>query len=179
MKAPKGPDVTVRFDNGTEHMIKCRPGSTAFISSKQIYESLTDEEKRVADSSFWEPAPHPFAWAGTRGLRNNGLGVAPGGKTLQIDQLPPWTPDKVYKYPLVWLNPVTGEKGFQVFPETVRKLHLNDSVDGVLRVVEDQEEIRSWLNKIFDKICLPEYILIPPCEEGDIAIWNNWVCLFP
>jgi hypothetical protein len=177
VRAPKGPDVTIRFDDGTGHTMKCRPGSTAFINSKQTYDLLTDEEKAIAECSFWEPAPHPFAWAGTRALRSNGLGVAPGGETIQLDQLPPWTHDKIHKYPLVWLNPVTGEKSFQVFPETVHKLYLNDSghTGGKPRVVEDQEEIRCWLNNIYDRICVPEYILIPPCEEGDMVVWDNWV----
>ena len=54
---------------------------------------------------------------------------------------------------MVFLNPVTGEKCFQVFPETVLKLHLKDSSNGSLRVVEDEEEIRCWLNGIYDRIC--------------------------
>jgi hypothetical protein len=177
VKAPKGPDVTILLDNDASgRTMKCKPGSTAFINSAQIYNSMTDEERDIFENAFWEPAPYPFAWTGTRGLRTTGLGVAPGGQTLPLDQLPAWSPDHVHMYPCVWLNPVTKEKVFQVFPDTVRRLHLN-SPDGGKRVVDDLEEIRIRLNEIFDRVCMPEYILIPSCEEGDMLVWNNWVCL--
>ncbi|EXJ84219.1 hypothetical protein A1O3_04886 [Capronia epimyces CBS 606.96] len=180
VKAPKGPDVTVRFDDGTGRTIQCAPGSTAFISSSQLYDCLTAEEKATVDNSFWEPAPHPFAWSGTRGQRSTGLGVNPGrsgGNTVPLDQLPPWESHKVHKYPMVWINPVTGAKGLQLMPDIVLRLHLKHSPDpdGETRVVEDQEEIHAWLNPIYDRFFGPEYILIPPCQEGSMVVWNNWV----
>jgi hypothetical protein len=155
--------------------MKCRPGSTAFISCAQIYNLLAEEEKKVADHSYWEPAPHPFGWSGTRMYTSNGLGIAPGGETVPLNKLPPWEASKVYKYPLVWLNPVTGEKGFQIMPQCVRKLFLRSSPEEEVRVVDDLEEIRIWLNNTLDRVANPEYILIPSCEEGDMIVWNNWV----
>lgn len=155
--------------------MECEPGSTAFISSAQIYDLLTDEEKRLAENSFWEPAPHPFAWSSERRQRSKGLGVE-RGEVVPLDELPPWTPDKVFKYPLVWLNPVTGTKAFQCMPEIVHKIHFRDSPNAEAKILDDLEEIRLWLNGIYDRICEPEYILIPPCEEGDVVVWNNWVC---
>jgi hypothetical protein len=61
VRSPKGPDVTIQWDDGTEGILQCQSGSTAFISSAQLYNVLTDEEKKIADLSFWEPAPYPFA----------------------------------------------------------------------------------------------------------------------
>ena len=70
---------------------------------------------------------------------------------------------------MVWLNPVTGEKCFQVMAEIVHKLYFKDAPH------EAEEEIRVWLNRIFDRLTRPEYLMIPRTEEGDMVIWNNWV----
>jgi alpha-ketoglutarate-dependent taurine dioxygenase len=175
VKQPKGPDVTLHVGDAAGSTMKCRPGSTAFISCAQIYNLLTEEEKKVADHSYWEPAPHPFGWSGTRMYTSNGLGIAPRGETVPLNKLPPWEASKVYKYPLVWLNPVTEEKGFQIMPQCVRKLFLRSSPEEEVRVVDDLEEIRIWLNNTLDRVANPEYILIPSCEEGDMIVWNNWV----
>ncbi|CAM1505198.1 Fc.00g108350.m01.CDS01 [Cosmosporella sp. VM-42] len=70
LKAPAGPDVTVRWDDGTERTMKAQAGCTAFISCAQLYSLLTDEEKKLAENSYWEPVPHPFVWVGTGKFRN-------------------------------------------------------------------------------------------------------------
>jgi alpha-ketoglutarate-dependent taurine dioxygenase len=76
---------------------------------------------------------------------------------------------------MVWLNPVTGEKCFQIMAEIVRKVYFKDAQHKAERIVEDEEEIRVWLNRIFDRLARPEYIMIPRTEEGDMVVWNNWV----
>ena len=101
--------------------------------------------------------------------------MAATGQTLPLEDLPEWSSDKVYKYPMVWLSPVTGERCFQMFPEVTHKLYLKDPPLGPERLIEDYEEIRVWLNEVLDRIAKPEYIMVPPCEEGDVVIWNNWV----
>lgn len=178
VKAPRGPDLTIRWDDGSGRTMTVKPGLTAFLDSAQLYQMLTDEEKALADNSRWEPAPQPYVWTGTRKIRNCGLGMAPGGKTVPFDKLPAWTPDKVYQFPMVWVNPVTGVRSFQILPDVVRKLYLKSYPDGEERVVEDGEDIRLWLNDILDRICKPENILIPVYEEGDVVMFNNWVA-FP
>ena len=70
---------------------------------------------------------------------------------------------------------MTGEKGLHIHCDVVRKLYFKSSVDGPEKVVEDREEVRVWLNNIIDRICRPEYILIPPYDEGDTVLFNNWV----
>ncbi|KUJ23861.1 Clavaminate synthase-like protein [Mollisia scopiformis] len=175
VKLPQGPDLTIRWDDaGTERVMQCQPGCTAFISGAQLYSLLTDNEKMMVDNSFWEPAPYPFAWSGSRKIRSGGLGLASGGKTIPLDELPEWTSDKVHKYPMVWLNPVTGEKSLQIMAEVVRKVFLKETPNGVQRTVEDEEEIRVWLNGLLDRIAKTEYILVPRVEEGDMVVWNNW-----
>ena len=175
IKLPQGPEVTVAWDDGTGYSMKAPPGRTAFLSCSQIYSLLSDAEKQVVDNSYWSPAPHPYVWTGTRKVRSNGMGMEPGGEVVPIEQLPKWEEKYIYEYPLVCVNPVTGEKDFLILPDVVWKLYLKDSPDGKERVVEDREEVRVWLNDILDRICKPEYIIFPPYEEGDLVMWNNWV----
>ncbi|KAH8703778.1 alpha-ketoglutarate dependent xanthine dioxygenase [Talaromyces proteolyticus] len=177
VRAPKGPDLTVRWDDGSGRSMRVKPGLTAFLDSAQLYNLLTDEERTLADHSQWEPAPQPYVWTGTRKIRNCGLGMAPGGQTVSLDQLPTWTAEKVYKFPMVWVNPITGVKSFQILPDVVRRLYMKSGPQGEERVVDDGEEIRLWLNDILDRICIPETILVPEYEEGDVVMFNNWEVL--
>jgi hypothetical protein len=68
--------------------------------------------------------------------------LAPGGKTVPLNELPDWTSDKVFKYPTVWFNPDTGEKCFQIMAEIVHKVYFKDAPHKAERIVEDEEEIR-------------------------------------
>ena len=154
--------------------MKASPGLTAFFDTAQLYNLLTDEEKELVENGRWEPAPHPFAWTGTRKLRSCGFGTTAGGEVVPLDQLPEWTPEKVYQFPMVWVNPVTGEKGLHIHNDVVRKLYFRPVDDGPDTVIEDLEEIRTWLNSIVDRVCNPEYIAIPPYDEGDLLLFNNW-----
>ncbi|VUC31084.1 unnamed protein product [Clonostachys rosea] len=81
------------------------------------------KKKKLAENNFWEPAPHPFVWIGTRKFGNSGLRMSPGGETKPLDNLPPRESSKVYKYPMVWLNPVTGKRNFMVLPDVVARLY--------------------------------------------------------
>ncbi|KAF1808453.1 Clavaminate synthase-like protein [Eremomyces bilateralis CBS 781.70] len=174
IRVPKGPLLTVRWDDGSGRTMKAQPGATAFISNSQLYGLLTDEEKKLVENSYWEPAPHPFSWTEGRKARSTGLGIAPGGQVLDLDKLPPWTPEKVFCFPMVWMNPVTGERGFQVRSEVVRKIYLRHSPFEEPHVIDDLEYIRNWLNNILDRIMAPEYVSIPAVEEGDVVMFNNW-----
>lgn len=175
VRAPKGPDLTIRWDDGSGQTMTAKPGLTAFIDSAQMYEMLTDGEKTTADNSYWAPAPQPYVWSGTRKIRNSGLGMAPGGETVPLDKLPTWVPEKVFKFPMVWVNPVTGTRSFQILPDVVQKLYLKSGPNAEELVVEDNEEVRIWLNNILDRICKPQNILIPEYDEGDVVMFNNWV----
>lgn len=74
----------------------------------------------------------------------------------------------------MWINPVTGEKAFQVHGIGVRKLFLRSSEDEQPRVIEDLDAIRSFLHTIQSRILRPEYIWLPKVEEGDIVMWDNY-----
>jgi alpha-ketoglutarate-dependent taurine dioxygenase len=75
---------------------------------------------------------------------------------------------------LVWINPVTGEKAFQVHGLAARKIFLRSSVDESPTVIDDVVAIRSFLHSIQTRILRPEYIWLPEVEEGDIVMWDNY-----
>jgi len=80
------------------------------------------------------------------------------------------------QYPMVWINPVTGEKAFQVHGICARKLFIRSSTEESPKVIDDVVEIRKFLHHIQSRILKPEYILLPEIEEGDIVMWDNYGC---
>ena len=77
------------------------------------------------------------------------------------------------QYPCVWITP-TGEKALQVHGMCVREMFLKKDPTSEVEVIEDVAKIREILRKWQIRILKPEYILIPPLEEGDITMWDNW-----
>lgn len=72
------------------------------------------------------------------------------------------------------MNPLTGEKAFQVHGICARRLYLRNSTEEEPRIIDDVEEIRKFILGIQNRILRPEYILLAPAEEGDMVIWDNY-----
>ncbi|KAI2783109.1 Clavaminate synthase-like protein [Daldinia loculata] len=174
VKRPIKPQVNVRWDDGSGLSMKAEPGLTAFISNVQMYEMMTEDEKKMADHSWVEYAPHPYMWIGDCKGNSNGLGLVSQGKEKQLEDLGDFDPKDVKTYPMVWINPVTGEKAFQVHGICARKLFIRSSPTEEPRIIEDLVEIRKLLKTIQERVLKPEYILIPSLEEGDIVMWANY-----
>jgi alpha-ketoglutarate-dependent taurine dioxygenase len=75
---------------------------------------------------------------------------------------------------LVWVNPLTGEKAFQVHGMCARKLYLRNSQEEEPRVIDEVSEIVKFLLDIQNRVLKPEYVLLAPVEEGDMVIWDNY-----
>lgn len=112
-------------------------------------------------------------WIGDCKGNSNGLGLVSEGKEKTLEDPGDFNLKDVKTYPMVWVNPVTGEKAFQVHGICVRKLFLRSSPTEDPRVVEDVVEIRKLLKTIQERVLKPEYISIPTLEEGDIVMWAN------
>jgi alpha-ketoglutarate-dependent taurine dioxygenase len=69
---------------------------------------------------------------------------------------------------------VTGEKAFHVHSICVRRLFLRSSPTEDAKTIEDVVAIREFLADIQLRVLKPQYILMAPVEEGDVAIWDNW-----
>ncbi|KAI1381418.1 Clavaminate synthase-like protein [Hypoxylon crocopeplum] len=174
LKRPTEPEVNIRWDDGSGLSMKAEPGLTAFISNVQMYEMMTEDERKMADHSWVEYAPHPYMWIGDCKGNSNGLGLVNQGKEKKLEDLGGFDPKDVKTYPMVWVNPVTGEKAFQVHGICARKVFIRSSPTEEPRVIEDVVEIRRLLKTIQERVLKPEYILIPSLEEGDIVMWANY-----
>ncbi|KAF4125816.1 Taurine catabolism dioxygenase TauD, TfdA family [Geosmithia morbida] len=174
LKRPTSPNVTIHWDDGSGQAMEVEPGLTAFFSNVQCYELMTAEEKVLADHSWVEYAPMPYLWMSACRGSPNGLGVASEGKEKSLEDLGEYDEAKVKRYPMVWVNPVTGERAFMVHGMCVRKMHLRKSLDEEPTVVDDVVEIRKWLKPIQERVLKPEYIMLPRTEEGDMVIWANY-----
>jgi len=130
----------------------------------------------MADHSWVEYAPHPYMWIEHCKANPTGLGLKNQGKEHKIEELGEYDESAVKRYPLVWVNPVTGEKAFQVHGICARKLFLRSSAEEEAKVVDDVVEIRALLHKIQSRILRPEYICLPRIEEGDMVMWDNYGC---
>jgi alpha-ketoglutarate-dependent taurine dioxygenase len=123
---------------------------------------------------------------------NTGLGLASEGKEHTIEELGDYDKSKIKtvslqpprkpkiltantnQYPLAWVNPITGEKAFQVHGICARKLFLRNSPDEQPRVIEDIEAIRAFIADIQLRILKPQYVCMAPVEEGEVAMWDNY-----
>lgn len=52
MKQPQGPDLTVEWGDGSGLSMKAPIGRTAFFSSVQLYDLLTEDEKKLVDQQL-------------------------------------------------------------------------------------------------------------------------------
>ena len=135
---------------------------------------MTEQEKKIADHSWVEYAPHPYQWMGDCKAQSHGLGVVSQGKEKSLEDLGPYDEKDIKRYPMVWVNPVTGERAFMVHGICVRRAFVRSSEDEEPTIIDDVAEIRDWLKPIQERVLKPEYIMLPKVEEGDIIMWANY-----
>jgi xanthine dioxygenase len=147
VRTPKGPDVTVRWDDGTGQEMKMAPGATAMVAGSRALQLLDEETKNLVMHSKIEYAPHAFLWMSEAHSTRLGHLIETEGLERPLEQLPPWKPENVCIYPMVWTNPKTGEKSLQVHGQGAFKLHLKDSPQGKVTVIDDLAEVRKFMDK--------------------------------
>jgi hypothetical protein len=147
VRTPKGPDVTVRGDDGTGTEMQLAPGATAMVAGSKVLSLLDEETKNIVMNSRIEYAPHAFVWMSMAHSTRLGHLIETEGLEKPFDQLPAFEEEHICRYPMVWTNPKTGEKSLQVHGQGAMKLFLKDSPDGVERVVDDLEEVRAFMHK--------------------------------
>ncbi|KAI0484975.1 TfdA family taurine catabolism dioxygenase TauD [Xylariaceae sp. FL0804] len=174
VRTPKGPDVTVRWDDGTGTSMDIAPGATAMVAGSRALALLDAETRAVVRRSRVEYAPHAFAWmAGARSTRLGHL-IETEGRERDLASLPPWDPARLCVYPMVWTDPVTGEESLQVHGQGARRLFLKkDGEEEEETVVEDLAEVRRFMHKIMRPVLSPENIYAHRHEEQDVILWYN------
>lgn len=93
IKHPKG-EQEVDWADGSGLTMKVPAGRTAFFSSYQAYDLLTEDEKKMADHSWADYMFYPYQWVlGCRGAAN-GLGVANEGREASEEELDKANPSR-------------------------------------------------------------------------------------
>lgn len=85
----------MNWDDGSGLSMTVKPGQTAFFSTIQLYDLLSEEEKMLADNSWVEYAPFPYMWIEKCKGRPNGLGLENEGLEHKIEEMPEWDPAKI------------------------------------------------------------------------------------
>ncbi|EMC96147.1 hypothetical protein BAUCODRAFT_464815 [Baudoinia panamericana UAMH 10762] len=173
VQTPRGPDVTVRWDDGTGSEMTIAPGATAMVAGSRALALLDDETRNVVMNSRIQYAPHAFQWMSTAHSTRLGHLLETEGKEMPLEKLSLWEESKLCIYPMVWTNPKTGEKSLQVHGQGAHKLYLKDSADGVERVIDDLKEVRAFMHKIMRPVLSPENIYAHRHMEQDVILWYN------
>ncbi|KAH7109112.1 TfdA family taurine catabolism dioxygenase TauD [Dendryphion nanum] len=173
VRTPKGPDVTVRWEDGKGTEMKMAPGATAMIAGSRALELLDEETRNIVTNSRIEYAPHAFVWMSTAHSTQLGHLLETEGLEKPLSQLPKWDKSKVCVYPMVWTNPKTGEKSLQVHGQGAFKLYLKSSPKGVETIIDDLKEVRAFMDKIMRPVLEPENIYGHPHQEQDVILWYN------
>jgi hypothetical protein len=147
VRTPKGPDVTVRWEDEAGTEMKMAPGATAMVAGSRALALLDGDTREIVMNSKIEYAPHAFVWMSTAHSTRLGHLIETEGFEKPLDKLPKWEKSKVCIYPMVWTNPKTGEQSLQVHGQGAYKLHLKDSPTGQERVIEDLREVRAFMDK--------------------------------
>lgn len=97
VKLPKGPDVTIRWDDGSGYEMRSPPGHTLFFSTEELYEEcLSDEEKQLADHSWVEYSAWPYEYTLECKVRPNGLGNLSQDVELSDEEMNALSPDPAH-----------------------------------------------------------------------------------
>jgi hypothetical protein len=101
VQVPQGAPQTCRYDDGTGDTLPVPLGTTAFVSGRTMFDILPRELRSVAVRARVRYAPHPYVWMSPAAAHSTGLAIECEGKELALDELPPWTEDKVKVFPVV------------------------------------------------------------------------------
>ncbi|KAH8992907.1 Clavaminate synthase-like protein [Lactarius akahatsu] len=182
VRVPQGPQQICRYDDGTGDELPVPLGTTAFVSGKTMFDILPRELQSVAVRARVRYAPHPYVWMGPAAAHSTGLAIESEGKELPLDQLPPWTEDKIKVLPVTWKNPVTGALHFQVHPCAAHELLIDPLPEGASREdalypdgahLTDIKEVRDLLYKMQRPAIAPSLIYPHDWKEKDLVLFHN------
>lgn len=83
---------------------------TTVVAGSQALSLLTPEMRNIVRNSKIEYPPHCFKWMFNAHSTRLGHSIETEGLEKPLDELKPWVPEKICRYPMVWKNPVTGEE---------------------------------------------------------------------
>lgn len=113
------------------------------MSGAAALRALPEKLQNLAMHSSVTYAPHPYVYISEAKSHPTGLVCLSEGLEKPLHKLPNWEEKKLLTLPLVWTNPVTGEKSLQIHGACVWKLHLKSGPNDTGREVVDIAEVRS------------------------------------
>ncbi|KAF8492806.1 Clavaminate synthase-like protein [Russula emetica] len=182
IQVPQGSKQICRYDDGTGDTLPVPLGTTAFVSGKTMFDILPRELQSVAVRSRVRYAPHPYEWMTPAAAHSTGLKIESEGKEVPLNELTPWSEDKVKVFPVTWKNPVTGALHFQVHPCGAHELLVDPLPEGASREgalyhdgahIKDLKEVRDLLYKMQRPAIAPSLVYPHDWQEKDLVLFHN------
>ncbi|ORY23920.1 alpha-ketoglutarate dependent xanthine dioxygenase [Naematelia encephala] len=173
IRNPNGDMQTVLYDDGTGDELKVTPGATAFVSGSTALDSLPTHLRSLALNSRITYAPHPYTFISPCRAHSTGLIVHSENLETPLEDLPQWSEDDLLTVPLVWTNPITGEKSLMVHGCCVWRLCLKMNEEDEGREVTDLKEVREIIYELMRPGIAPKNVYAHAWEDGDLAIFYN------
>jgi alpha-ketoglutarate-dependent taurine dioxygenase len=167
LEVPKNRQQTLLYDDDSGDTLSVPLGTTAFVSGARAFRDLSAAQQDFALRTRVRYAPHPYVWMRNAKALPNGLGLESEGKELPRSELPPFKEEEIATLPLVWLNPVTGERALQAHACCVEQLLTDDVPLGGLA------ECRRVLYELMRPAIAPSKVYVHPWRSGDLVIFNN------
>jgi len=167
LRVPENRTQTVLYDDGSGDTLEVPLGTTAFVSGARAFRDLSPEQQDFALRTSVRYAPHPYVWIKRARANSTGLGLVSEGKELPLTELPAYKAQEVATLPLVWLNPLTGERALQAHACCIEQL----VTDGV--ALTDLAESRRVLYDLMRPGIAPKKVYAHAWRPGDLVIFNN------
>ena len=167
LQVPESRQQTVLYDDGSGDRLTVPLAATVFVSGSRAFRDLTPRQQDFALRTQVRYAPHPYVWIKQARANPTGLGLVSEGKELPRAELPPYREDEVVTLPLVWVNPLTGERALQTHACCVEQL----VTDGV--PLTDLDECRRIIYELMRPGIAPSNVYAHAWQPGDLVIFNN------
>jgi alpha-ketoglutarate-dependent taurine dioxygenase len=163
---PRGKLEKIIYDDG--EVLELAQGATAFVSGRNAFRDLSEEDKEIALNTTVIYAPHPYIFISPAKATSDGITMVSEGKEKKLDELPEWEESKVKRLPMVWTNPVTGEHHLQVHGCCIHRLE-NNKTGKVLELKEARDEVYRFMRPSIAK----DKVYVHNWTEGDLVIFHN------
>lgn len=168
VKVPAGRRQTLRYDDGSNEEMDVPLGTTAFVSGQNMYNILSEEDKKFVREAKVEYNAHPYIWMSPAKSRTDGLGMISEGLELPVSELPPIDEKDIKILPMCWKNPITGNLALQIHPSAIKAIHLPNG-----EVMTDLKEVRELVHRLQRPAISPQHVYAHDWVSGDLVLFSN------
>lgn len=168
--------VDVHWDDGSGFVKQAAPGTTAFFDCVALYNQLSPEDKAWVDNSLIVYPPSPYQQMAGAKADGLGLRLVNEGKEAYLanpDSVADVDPEGAQTIPLIWTNPISGEKALQVHAIIASGIKYRTSPDAEFTDITDLATVRQMLDNLQRPFITPENVFFAPTEEGDMLCFYN------